>query len=93
MHMVARAFSLAFARAGKSMAANMAMMAMTTSNSIRVKPLAVEARHLQRGFGIFGLDVFMCARFGIRFGGGAASCNENLAEVMIFVNGGKEKSE
>ena len=34
-----RALPLALANAGKSMAARMAMIAMTTSNSIRVKAL------------------------------------------------------
>src|SRR5215831_5139857 len=33
-----QAFSFAFVRAGKSMAARMAIMAMTTSSSIKVKP-------------------------------------------------------
>jgi hypothetical protein len=34
------ACSLALARAGSSMAARMAMMAMTTNNSIRVNPVS-----------------------------------------------------
>ena len=38
MHSVARPFSLALARAGSNMAARMAMIAITTSSSIRVKP-------------------------------------------------------
>jgi len=33
------AFDLAMARAGKSMAARIAIIAMTTSNSMRVNPL------------------------------------------------------
>src|ERR1035437_8564778 len=37
-HWMRLAFSLAFARAGNNMAARMAIMAMTTSSSIRVKP-------------------------------------------------------
>src|SRR5438445_2377328 len=37
-HIVWRAFSLAWAKTGKRMAARMAMIAMTTSSSIRVKP-------------------------------------------------------
>src|ERR1700722_11268149 len=37
MHLVRMARSLALARAGRSMAARMAMMAMTTRSSIRVK--------------------------------------------------------
>jgi hypothetical protein len=36
-----RAFSLAFENTGNKIAANIAIMAMTTSNSIRVKPLLV----------------------------------------------------
>src|SRR5579862_6220248 len=41
MHWIARAFSRACANTGKRIAARMAMMAMTTSSSIRVKPLAL----------------------------------------------------
>src|SRR5688500_18738418 len=37
-HLIFCAFSLALASAGSSMLARMAMIAMTTSNSIRVKP-------------------------------------------------------
>src|SRR5882724_6737094 len=37
-HWIPWALCLAFARAGKSIAAKMAMMAMTTNNSIKVKP-------------------------------------------------------
>ena len=40
LHWVSLAFSLALASAGNSRAASMAMIAMTTSNSIRVKPRA-----------------------------------------------------
>ena len=39
LHLVWRACSLARASAGRSMAARMAMMAITTSNSIKVKAL------------------------------------------------------
>jgi hypothetical protein len=39
MHAIPVAFSLALARAGKRSAARIAMMAMTTSNSINVKAL------------------------------------------------------
>ena len=39
-HCARMACCLALARAGRSMAARMAMMAMTTSNSMRVKPAA-----------------------------------------------------
>ena len=38
IHCTRLAFSFALAKAGSSMAAKMAMMAMTTSNSISVKP-------------------------------------------------------
>jgi len=38
MHDMPCALVLAFERAGKSMPARMAMMAMTTSSSIKVKP-------------------------------------------------------
>jgi len=38
MQVVRLAFSFALAKAGRSMAAKMAMMAMTTSNSIKVNP-------------------------------------------------------
>src|SRR6188508_3323557 len=41
MHMIPCAFVLALARAGRSMLARIAIMAMTTSNSIRVKPRAI----------------------------------------------------
>jgi hypothetical protein len=37
-HVARRAFSLARANAGKSIAARIAMMAMTTKSSMRVKP-------------------------------------------------------
>src|SRR5450631_658034 len=39
VHLMRMALSLALESAGKSMAARMAMMAITTSNSMRVKPL------------------------------------------------------
>ena len=39
LHCVETACDLALTKAGRSMAARMAMMAMTTSNSINVKPL------------------------------------------------------
>jgi hypothetical protein len=38
MHLIELAFAFAFAKAGKSIPARMAMMAMTTRSSIRVKP-------------------------------------------------------
>ena len=38
MQTVCTPFALAFAKAGKSMPAKIAMMAMTTSSSINVKP-------------------------------------------------------
>src|ERR1700759_68793 len=40
MQETCRAFSLAFAKTGKSIAARIAMMAITTSNSTKVKPFA-----------------------------------------------------
>jgi len=39
---VLRAFAFAFAKAGKSIAAKMAIMAMTTNSSIKVNPLLWE---------------------------------------------------
>jgi hypothetical protein len=39
LHLAARAFSRALFNAGSSIAAKMAMMAMTTNNSINVNPL------------------------------------------------------
>ena len=39
MHLIARAFSRALFRAGNSIAANIAMIAITTSNTIRVNGL------------------------------------------------------
>src|ERR1039457_3086163 len=43
IHLTRRALSLALDSAGKSIAARMAMMAITTSNSMRVKPLELLA--------------------------------------------------
>jgi hypothetical protein len=43
------ALDLALAKAGKSMPAKIAMMAMTTSNSMRVKPAEIERPALLRG--------------------------------------------
>jgi hypothetical protein len=45
---VDRPFSFARARAGNSSPANIAMMAMTTSNSIKVKPSAEEWERFDR---------------------------------------------
>ncbi len=42
--MLRYAFSLDWLKAGKSMLARMAMMAMTTSSSIKVKPKRLEVR-------------------------------------------------
>jgi hypothetical protein len=42
MQLACWALRLALARAGKSIAARMAMIAITTSNSIRVKPRVTE---------------------------------------------------
>src|SRR4051794_7016853 len=39
MHWIALAFSLAFAKAGRSIAARIAIIAITTSNSIKVNPI------------------------------------------------------
>jgi hypothetical protein len=41
VHLVCRAFSLAALNTGNNIAANMATMAMTTNNSISVKPLRI----------------------------------------------------
>ena len=41
MQEVCLAFDFALERAGKSMAARMAMIAMTTSSSIKVKPVTI----------------------------------------------------
>src|SRR5258708_39141603 len=49
------ALSLAFARAGRSRAARMAMMAMTTSNSINVNPVLGDSVPVQSTF-FPGLD-------------------------------------
>ncbi len=46
----ARAFSRAFAKTGNRMAARIAMIAMTTSSSIRVKPLRLIGFHSPCGF-------------------------------------------
>src|SRR5437870_2142156 len=43
-HMVCRAFSRAWAKTGKRIAARMAMMAITTSSSMRVKPRCFRCR-------------------------------------------------
>jgi hypothetical protein len=43
-HWVLRAFSFAAARAGNNMAAKMAIMAITTNNSINVKPVVLNFR-------------------------------------------------
>jgi hypothetical protein len=53
--MMPSALVLAFANAGSSRAARMAMMAMTTSNSMRVKPRRVE-REAGRFLSLFGAD-------------------------------------
>ena len=45
-HLVRLALSLALLNAGKSIAAKMAMMAMTTSSSIKVNPLEADARFI-----------------------------------------------
>ena len=45
---VDRPFSFARARAGRSSPANIAMMAITTSNSIRVKPSGAESERFDR---------------------------------------------
>jgi len=50
--LVWRAFSRAFANTGNRIAAKMAMIAITTNNSIRVKPLCLRIlRHLSHGLG------------------------------------------
>jgi len=52
-HAVWRAFSLALANTGNKMAANTAMIAMTTSNSMSVKPRRMVALTLL----VFAVDV------------------------------------
>jgi hypothetical protein len=44
------ALSFAFAKAGSSIAARIAMMAMTTSNSMRVKPIRHDRRRIATWF-------------------------------------------
>src|SRR6267142_2769109 len=60
------ALSLAFDRAGRSIAARMAMMAMTTSSSINVNPPLVRAAVF--GLGLFNdsMEVLMQARCQLR---------------------------
>src|ERR1039457_1626866 len=48
--LMALAFSLALLKAGKSIAARMAMMAITTNSSIRVKPAGPVARRMGVAF-------------------------------------------
>src|ERR1035437_1177686 len=48
--LMALAFSLALLKAGKSIAARMAMMAITTNSSIRVKPAGPVARRMGAAF-------------------------------------------
>jgi hypothetical protein len=43
-HLIPCALALALAKAGKSMLAKMAIIAITTSNSIKVNPAALDAR-------------------------------------------------
>jgi hypothetical protein len=53
MHEMDTAFSFARFKAGSSMAARMAMMAMTTSNSINVKPACFGLLHVISCFMMF----------------------------------------
>ena len=55
MQAVCRAFSRAWAKTGKSMAASIAMMAMTTRSSIRVKPRRAETGRRTERFMVFSL--------------------------------------
>src|SRR5258707_8647668 len=72
------AFCLALARAGNNIAAKMAMMAITTSSSIKVKPLACGFWGLGEGRFQGSLPViFMCARLLIC--GSRRDATENLA--------------
>ena len=52
VHLMALAFSLAMDNAGNSMPARMAMMAMTTSSSIKVKPLCLERNVFMTCWGV-----------------------------------------
>src|SRR5947208_1231437 len=66
-HLIWFALDLALASAGSSMAARMAMMAMTTSNSIRVKPCALVVFGTGRIFiSIAGASI--CRKYRIRTG-------------------------
>src|ERR1041385_2783990 len=65
MHMVAWALALALDRAGRSIPANIAMMAITTSSSMRVKPRPRD--NLRSHGGRFGRKVaFMLIRLKVR---------------------------
>src|SRR5688572_28299365 len=58
MHLMPVAFALALASAGRSMLARMAMIAMTTSNSIKVNPAEEIRRRCRRKFGCIVLPQF-----------------------------------
>src|SRR5690242_8747340 len=70
MHLIPCALVLVLASAGKSIDARMAIIAMTTSSSIRVKPLRTarlvpvrqrEQRETGEGFGFMTRSRFLCA--------------------------------
>jgi hypothetical protein len=76
-HLIWCAFSLALAKAGSSMAARMAMMAMTTKSSIKVK-----ARHTT--FLLFLLIIFFAFNRLAHFS--FAICPEILPLVAIHIS-------
>src|ERR1035437_9929111 len=57
------AFCLAFVSAGKSIAARMAMIAITTSNSMRVKPAWRESVFCCLVWGFIGFRYQLCKSF------------------------------
>src|ERR1035438_7079291 len=58
VHLIRMALSLALDSAGRSMAAKMAIMAITTSSSIRVKPLELMlVKHIELCPHRFSLDI------------------------------------
>src|SRR5213082_2846713 len=75
-----RARSFALLKAGSSSAASMAMMAMTTRSSIRVKPN-------RRGSGPTGRDV----RIAPEFGGLETSIRKSIIFARILADGGAAK--
>jgi hypothetical protein len=69
-HRAACALAFALARAGRSIAARMAMMAITTSNSINVNAVAIFA-------------LFARPHASLRFPGKPAVCARNIGVILI----------